>query len=90
MQTMMDFPVVDGYSLKIDPRMPSMGNHSSPNNVTATQASLGGLYNGKLALTMTGYWKISLQLLNAEGTVLKGEQIAGDVTESSIFFEIEF
>ena len=90
MQTMMDFQVVDGYSLKIDPRMPSMGNHSSPNNVAATQGSLGGLYNGKLSLTMTGYWKISLQLLNSEGTVLKGEQIAGDVTESSIFFEIEF
>ena len=90
MQTMMNFPVVDGYSMKIDPRMPSMGNHSSPNNVAATQATLGGLYNGKLSLTMTGYWKINLQLLNAEGTVLKGEQIAGDVAASSIFFEIEF
>ena len=90
MQSMMNFPVVDGYTVKIDPRMPSMGNHSSPNNVHATQTLAGGLYNGKLSLTMTGYWKINLQLANAEGTILKGEEITETVTASSIFFEIEF
>ncbi len=90
MQDMMTFPVVDGYTVKIDPRMPSMGNHSSPNNVDATQKVVGGLYEGKLSLTMTGYWKINLQLLNAENTVLKGEAITDSVLESSIFFEIEF
>ena len=90
MQSMMTFPVVDGYTVKIDPRMPSMGNHTSPNNVHATQATTGGLYDGKLSLTMTGYWKINLQLANAEGTVLKGEEITETVTASSIFFEIEF
>lgn len=90
MQNMMTFPVVDGHTVKIDPRMPSMGNHTSPNNVHATQATTGGLYDGKLSLTMTGYWKINLQLANAEGTVLKGEEITETVTASSIFFEIEF
>ena len=90
MQNMMTFPVVDGYTVKIDPRMPSMGNHTSPNNVHATQATTGGLYDGKLSLTMTGYWKINLQLANAEGTVLKGEEITESVTASSIFFDIEF
>ena len=90
MQDMMNFPVVDNYKLKIDPRMPSMGNHSSPNNVDATQALAGDLYNGKLSLTMTGYWKINLQLLNASGTVLKGETITDAVPASSIYFEIEF
>jgi hypothetical protein len=90
MQNMMMFPVVDGYTVKIDPRMPSMGNHTSPNNVHATQATTGGLYDGKLSLTMTGYWKINLQLANGEGTVLKGEEITETVTASSIFFEIEF
>lgn len=90
MQNTMTFPVVDGYTVKIDPRMPSMGNHTSPNNVHATQATTGGLYDGKLSLTMTGYWKINLQLANAEGTVLKGEEITETVTASSIFFEIEF
>lgn len=90
MQDMMNFPVVDNYKLKIDPRMPSMGNHSSPNNVDATQALAGDLYNGKLSLTMTGYWKLNLQLLNASGTVLKGETITDAVPASSIYFEIEF
>ncbi len=90
MVDMMTFSVVDGYTVKIDPRMPSMGNHSSPNNVNATQATVGGLYDGKLSLTMTGYWKINLQLVKPDGTVVKGEAIADAVTESSIFFEIEF
>lgn len=90
MQDMMTFPVVDGYTLKIDPRMPSMGNHSSPNNVHATQTTTGDLYNGKLSLTMTGYWKINLQLAKPDGTIVKGEEITETVTASSIFFEIEF
>ena len=90
MQDMMNFPVVDNFKLKFDPRMPSMGNHSSPNNVDATQTLAGDLYNGKLSLTMTGYWKINLQLLNASGTVLKGETITDAVPASSIYFEIEF
>ena len=90
MQDMMTFPVVDGYTVKIDPRMPGMGNHGSPNNVNATQTSAGKLYNGKLSLTMTGYWKINLQLANAAGTVLKGEEVTEQNPESSLFFEIEF
>lgn len=90
MQDMMTFPLVDNFKLKIDPRMPSMGNHSSPNNVDLTQAVAGDLYNGKLSLTMTGYWKLNLQLLNASGTVLKGETITDAVPASSIYFEIEY
>ena len=90
MQDMMTFPVVDGYTLKIDPRMPSMGNHSSPNNIHATQTTAGGLYTGKLSLTMTGYWKINLQLAKPDGTIVKGEEITDTVQSSSIFFEIEF
>jgi hypothetical protein len=90
MQDMMTFPVADNLKLKIDPRMPSMGNHSSPNNVDLTQTVAGGLYKGKMSLTMTGYWKINLQLLNANNEVLKGEAITDAVPESSIYFEIEF
>ena len=90
MQDMMTFPVVNGYTVKIDPRMAGMGNHGSPNNVNATQTSPGKLYNGKLSLTMTGYWKINLQLANAAGTVLKGEEVTDQNPASSLFFEIEF
>ncbi|MEX2350571.1 MAG: hypothetical protein WD554_06800 [Flavobacteriaceae bacterium] len=89
MENMMNFPVVDNYTLKIDPRMPSMGNHSSPNNVNLMQEAQD-LYHGKLSLTMTGYWKINLQLLNAQNEVLKGEEITDTNEASSIFFEIEF
>ncbi len=90
MQDMMTFPVVDNFKLKIDPRMPSMGNHGSPNNVDATQQITGGLYNGKMALTMTGYWKINLQLVKPDGTLVKGEPITDSVTESSLYFDLEF
>ncbi|SEV83280.1 hypothetical protein [Kaistella antarctica] len=90
MQDMMTFPVVDGYTVKVDPRMPGMGNHSSPNNVHPTQTAAGKLYTGKLALTMTGYWKINLQLTKADGTVVKGEEITDGNPASSIFFEVEF
>lgn len=90
MENMMSFPVVDDYTLKIDPRMPSMGNHSSPNNEHLTQSQLDELYHGKLSLTMTGYWKINLQLLNAQNEVLKGEEVTETNEASSIFFEIEF
>ena len=90
MQDMMTFPVVDGYTVKIDPRMPGMGNHTSPNNVDATQTLPGQLYKGKLSLTMTGYWKINLQLAKADGTVVKGEPITDAVAASSIYFELEF
>ncbi|QOW11238.1 hypothetical protein Q73A0000_13150 [Kaistella flava (ex Peng et al. 2021)] len=90
MQDMMTFPVVDGYTVKVDPRMPGMGNHSSPNNVHATQTAAGKLYNGKLSLTMTGYWKINLQLAKGDGTVLAGQEITDANPASTLFFEIEF
>ena len=70
--------------------MPSMGNHGSPNNVDAIQQTAGGLYTGKMALTMTGYWKINLQLVAPDGTVVKGENITDSVTESSLYFDFEF
>ena len=92
MQDMMNFPVVDGFKLKIDPRMPSMGNHGSPNNVDLTQSTLGAFYHGKMSLTMSGLWRINMQLLNASNEVLKGEAIVdGDPSSvSSLYFEIEF
>lgn len=90
MENMMDFPKVNQYKLKIDPRMPSMGNHGSPNNVDLTQSTSDELYRGKLSLTMTGYWKINLQLLNASNEVLKGEAVTDANEASTLFFEIEF
>lgn len=90
MQDMNNFPVVDGYTVKVDPRMPGMGNHSSPNNVHATQTAAGKLYNGKLSLTMTGYWKINLQLVKGDGTVVAGQEVTDANPASTIFFELDF
>ena len=89
MENMMSFVPVTNYSIEIDPRMPGMGNHGSPNNVHLSNVS-DGFYNGKLSLTMTGYWKINLRLLDASQTVLKGEIVDDNNESSSIYFEIEF
>lgn len=88
MEDMMTFSVPTDYTIKMDPRMPGMGNHGSPNNTDLLQTN--GLYNGKLSLTMTGYWKINLQVLNAQNEVLKGEAVTTENTASSLYFEIEF
>jgi len=89
MESMMSFVPVNNYTIKIDPRMPAMGNHSSPNNVHLTQGT-DNIYRGKLSLTMTGYWKVNLQVVDAASNVLKGEAITGTTTASSIFFDVEF
>lgn len=90
MEDMMHFPMVDDFKVIIDPRMPSMGNHGSPNNSDLIQAESGSFYEGILSLTMTGYWKINLQMHNASGEVLKGEAVTTENPASSLFFEIEF
>lgn len=89
-ESMNSYPVVNNLKVKIDPRMPSMNNHSSPNNADAIQTGADVFYHGKLSLTMTGYWKINLQLLDASGKVLKGEAVTEANPSSSIFFETEF
>ncbi|MCF1422256.1 hypothetical protein [Mangrovimonas futianensis] len=90
METMMSFPVVENYLLTLDPRMPGMGNHSSPNNTDLTYQVEDELYRGNLSLTMTGYWVLNLKLLNELGDVLKGEDVTEDNTQSSLYFELEF
>ena len=88
MVSMMNYVPADGFTIKIDPRMPGMGNHGSPNNVDLTQT--GNFYGGTLSLTMTGYWKINLQVLDQDNQVLKGEAVTDANPESSLYFEVEF
>ena len=90
MNSMMDFSVVENYKVIVDPRMPGMGNHSSPNNQDLIFNPLTKMYDGKLSLTMTGYWKVNLQLLNANNEILKGEVVTDDIESSSLYFELEF
>lgn len=90
MADMMYFPVVKNYSLDLDPRMPGMGNHSSPNNQNLVFNSTENVYDGKLSLTMTGYWKLNLILRNEGGNVMKGEPVTEINESSTLYLEIEF
>ena len=90
MENMMTFPVVENYKVTVDPRMPSMGNHSSPNNKDMVYNPSSKMYEGKLSFTMTGYWKINLKLLNENDEILKGEDVTEDHPASSLYFELEF
>ncbi|WP_292008400.1 hypothetical protein [Chryseobacterium sp.] len=90
MQDMDTFLPVDGYTIQLDPRMPGMGNHSSPNNTALISDSVSGFYKGKVSLTMTGYWKLNLMVLSSEGNVLKGEEVTAANDSSSLYFEVEF
>ncbi len=90
MESMMSFPVVENYKITLDPRMPGMGNHSSPNNTNLTYNSNDSMYHGDLSLTMTGYWVLNLKLLNAQDEVLKGEDVTTETTKSSLYLELEF
>lgn len=90
MESMMDFSLVEDHTIALDPRMPGMGNHSSPNNEDLTYDAVTDSYLGKLSLTMTGYWKINLQLFNTDGNLVKGEEVTEENEHSSLYFEIEF
>lgn len=90
MENMMTFSLAENYEVALDPRMPSMGNHSSPNNGNLVYDAESKMYMGKLSLTMTGYWKINMKLLNESDEVIKGEDVTNENPESSLFFELEF
>jgi len=59
-QDMMNFPPAADYTIVMEPEMPSMG-HGSPNNVNPVH-SKNGHYKGKVNFTMTGDWRINLEL----------------------------
>ncbi|WP_430615429.1 hypothetical protein [Flavobacterium sp. JP2137] len=90
MESMDRFTLVSEGHIQIDPRMPSMQNHSSPNNLALTSSAADALYRGKLSLTMSGYWKINLQWFDANGNLIKGEAVDDNNNASSLFFELEF
>ena len=79
--TQFSYSEVQNHTLLLDPRMPepSMGNHSSPNNVDLTQQT-DGLYKGVVNYTMTGNWTLNFILLNQNGDVIKGTEVPTDFT----------
>ena len=67
--SMMDWPAVENYTIEIVPEMPSMG-HGSPNNVNPTH-SQNGHYMGKVNYTMTGYWKVNVNIYDGEELIIE-------------------
>ena len=59
-QSMMSFPPVEDLKVEMTPSMPSMG-HGSPNNENPVH-TLNGHYVGKVNFTMTGDWRIDLEM----------------------------
>ena len=74
-ETMMSWPGIENYTVEIEPEMPSMG-HGSPNNVNPTH-SADGHYDGKVNFTMTGLWRINLNIMDGS-----------TVVDSTAFFEV--
>ncbi len=74
------------FTIEIDPRMPDMGNHTSPDNVALTKQA-DGSYQGTVNLTMTGRWRIHLAVKDAQGNVVAGGDDLSDGF-SSLFWEV--
>jgi hypothetical protein len=73
--SMMSFPADSGYTVVVTPEMPSMG-HGSPNNVNPTHTGIGH-YKGKMNFTMTGDWRINLDIYKN-----------GAVVDTTMYFDV--
>ena len=74
------------FTIEIDPRMPDMGNHTSPDNTVLTRQD-DGSNRGTINLTMTGLWRIHLTVKDAEGNVVAGGDDLSD-GYSSLFWDV--
>ena len=74
------------FSIEIDPRMPDMGNHTSPDNVGLTLKS-DKSYEGTVNLTMTGKWRIHLTVKDSQGNVVAGGDDLSD-GYSSLYWDV--
>jgi len=70
------------FTVDIDPRMPDMGNHTSPNNTPLVKQE-DGSYLGTINLTMTGLWRIHLKVKDADGNI-----VAGGEDQSTLYWDV--
>lgn len=71
------------FTVEIDPRMPDMGNHTSPDNTPLVKQQ-DGSYQGTINLTMTGLWRIHLTVKDSKGNVVAG----GEEELSSLYWDV--
>ncbi|MBR6820317.1 MAG: FixH family protein [Bacteroidaceae bacterium] len=75
------------FTIDIDPRMPDMGNHTSPDNRSLTRLG-DGSYKGYINLTMTGQWRIHLTVRDAQGNIVAGGDNL-DSGYSSLYWDVK-
>lgn len=78
----------ESFTIDIDPRMPDMGNHTSPNNTPLTRQG-DSSYQGIINLTMSGLWRIHLTVKDAQGQVVAGGDDLSD-GYSSLYWDVTF
>ena len=71
------------FTVEIDPRMPDMGNHTSPDNTPLVKQK-DDSYLGNVNLTMTGLWRIHFTVKDAKGNVVAG----GEEGLSSLYWDV--
>lgn len=76
----------ESFKVDIDPRMPDMGNHTSPDNTQLTKQA-DGSYQGSVNLTMTGLWRIHLTVRDLQGNVVAGGDNLSDGF-SSLYWDV--
>ena len=76
----------ESFKVDIDPRMPDMGNHTSPDNTELTKQA-DGSYQGTVNLTMTGLWRIHLTVRDLQGNVVAGGDNLSDGF-SSLYWDV--
>lgn len=67
----MSFPPATDLKVEIEPEMPTM-MHGSPNNENPIHIE-DGLYRGKVNFTMTGYWKVHVDVKDANDLLMDDE-----------------
>ena len=76
----------ESFLVDIDPRMPDMGNHTSPDN-TPLLKQADGSYQGTVNLTMTGLWRIHFTVRDLQGNIVAGGDELKD-GYSSLFWDV--
>lgn len=76
----------ESFKVDIDPRMPDMGNHTSPDNTQLIKQA-DGSYQGTINLTMTGLWRIHLTVRDLQGNIVAGGDDLKDGF-SSLFWDV--
>ena len=74
------------FTIDIDPRMPDMGHHGSPDNAPL-RPQADGSYAGTVNLTMTGLWRIHLTVRDSQGNVVAGGDNLSDGF-SSLYWDV--